>query len=100
VYDGQITFIKEEYDLNDLPKIDTPLMLNVASPSMSFQFAHLPNKGVGLAREEFIINNYIQVHPLALLQHKKLKDIELTKTIESKIAGFENEEVFFITNLA
>jgi pyruvate,water dikinase len=100
VYDGQITFIKEEYDLNDLPKIDTPLMLNVASPSMSFQFAHLPNKGVGLAREEFIINNYIQVHPLALLQHKKLKDIELTKTIESKIAGFENEEVFFITKLA
>lgn len=100
VYEGEIRFSKNEHDLSELPVIKTPLMLNVASPSMSFQFAHLPNSGVGLAREEFIINNYIQIHPLALLQHETLGDAELTKTIKSKIAGFENEEDFFVNKLA
>lgn len=100
VYEGEIRFSKNEHDLSELPAIRTPLMLNVASPSMSFQFAHLPNSGVGLAREEFIINNYIQIHPLALLQHETLGDAELTKIIKSKIAGFENEEDFFVNKLA
>ncbi len=100
VYDGAISFEKMEYNLKDLPAIKTPLMLNVASPSMSFQFSHLPNKGVGLAREEFIINNYIQIHPLALLQHHSLNDEELTKEINHKITGFENEEDFFISKLS
>lgn len=75
-------------------------MLNVASPAMAFNFSHLPNKGVGLAREEFIINNYIQVHPLALMQHKQLNDAALTTEIEKRITGFENEEDFFINKLA
>ena len=100
VYDGDIEYVKEEHDLCNLPAINTPLMLNVGSPSMSFQFSHLPNHGVGLAREEFIINNYIQIHPLALLHHHQLGDAELTKVIKNKIAGFENEEDFFINKLA
>ncbi len=100
VYDGEIEFRREEYNLDDLPEVKTPLMLNVASPSMAFHFSHLPNKGVGLAREEFIINNYIQVHPLALLRHKKLNDEALTAIIEKRIRGFENEEDFFIQKLS
>jgi len=100
VYKGKIEFEKLEYNLNDLPAIKTPLMLNVASPSMSFQFSHLPNKGVGLAREEFIINNYIQIHPLALLQHHTLNDKSLTKEIQQKIIGFEDEADFFISKLS
>ena len=60
----------------------------------------MPNKGVGLAREEFIINNYIQVHPLALMQHKQLKDAALTAEIEKRITGFDNEEDFFVNKLA
>ncbi|WP_346318041.1 phosphoenolpyruvate synthase [Chitinophaga sp. YIM B06452] len=100
VYDGVIRFVKEEYDLDSLPAIKTDLLLNVASPSMAFQFANLPNKGVGLAREEFIINNYIQVHPLALLQHEQIKDAELTERIKACIAGYENEEDFFVNKLA
>jgi len=75
-------------------------MLNVASPSMCFKFSHLPNKGVGLAREEFIINNYIQIHPLALLHHKELNDLLLTKDIEKRIFGYDNEEDFFIKKLS
>lgn len=100
VYKGKIEFEKLEYNLNDLPAIKTPLMLNVASPPMSFQFSHLPNKGVGLAREEFIINNYIQIHPLALLQHHTLNDKSLTKEIQQKIIGFEDEADFFISKLS
>jgi len=100
VYDGAVDFIKEEFDLRDLPPTKTDLLLNVASPSMAFQFSHLPNKGVGLAREEFIINNYIQVHPLALLRHKTLGDEELSKTIQAKIIGYQNEEDYFIHKLA
>lgn len=100
IYKGEIKFKKEQFNLDELPEIKTPLMLNVASPAMAFNFSHLPNKGVGLAREEFIINNYIQVHPLALMQHKQLNDAALTAEIEKRITGFENEEDFFINKLA
>ena len=75
-------------------------MLNVASPNLAFRFSHLPNAGVGLAREEFIINNYIQVHPMALLKHRELNDAGLSKTIATMILGFENEEDFFIQRLS
>ncbi len=99
VYDGTIDFKEQQYDLRELPAIKTSLMLNVATPSMSFRFSHLPNKGVGLAREEFIINNYIQVHPLALLHHKELGDAALTKEIQKRIFGYDSEEDFFIKKL-
>jgi pyruvate,water dikinase len=75
-------------------------MLNVASPHMAFNFSHLPCKGVGLAREEFIINNYIQVHPLALMRHQSLNDPELTQKINGIIRGFGSGENFFIEKLA
>jgi pyruvate,water dikinase len=100
VYQGDIPFKKIDYNLDELPAINTSLMLNVASPSMSFRFAHLPNHGVGLAREEFIINNYIQVHPLALLRHRELHDANLSREIERRISGYENEEDFFIKKLS
>ncbi len=100
VYEGEIKFRTEQFNLDELPAIKTPLMLNVASPAMAFNFSHLPNKGVGLAREEFIINNYIQVHPLALMQHKQLNDAALSAEIEKRITGFENEEDFFVNKLA
>jgi len=100
IYEGKIDYVTTEYNLDDLPSIGTKIMLNVASPSMCFKFSHLPNSGVGLAREEFIINNYIQIHPLALLHHKELNDILLTKEIENRIFGYENEEDFFIKKLS
>lgn len=100
VYKGIIEFQKNQYNLHELPSIKTALTLNVASPSMSFQFSHLPIKGVGLAREEFIINNYIQVHPLALLHHQQLNDESLTREIQKRIFGYEDEEDFFIKKLS
>jgi pyruvate,water dikinase len=100
IYEGVLPFTKTETKLDDLPVIQTPLMLNVGSPAMAFNYAYLPNKGVGLAREEFIINNYIQVHPLALLRHRELDDKELSAAIVKMIRGFENEENYFISKLA
>lgn len=100
VYEGMLPFKKIETDLSALPQVKTPIMLNVASPNMAFRFSHLPNSGVGLAREEFIINNYIQVHPLALLKHRELKDDELSDAIKKLIQGFDNEEDFFINRLS
>jgi len=100
VYDGEVTFEKSEFDLEDLPKINTPIMLNVASPALAFQFSQLPNNGVGLAREEFIINNYIKVHPLALLGHQKIGDNDLSGKIKEMICGYQDETDFFVSKLS
>lgn len=100
VYDSAIPFHEEIYDLTSLPEIKTPVLMNVASPSKAFHFAHLPSKGIGLAREEFIINNYIQAHPLALMQHEQMNDADLTASIRHLIRGYESGERFFVEKLA
>ncbi|MBC7390178.1 MAG: phosphoenolpyruvate synthase [Opitutaceae bacterium] len=100
IYEGEITYKMEEFSLDDLPKTKTPIMLNVASPEMAFQFSRFLNKGVGLAREEFIINNYIQIHPLALLYHETLDDSYLSSEIAKRIRGFKDGRTFFIEKLA
>ena len=100
VYEGIIPFKLKKTKLDKLPKTKTPIMLNVASPDLAFKFAQIPNAGVGLAREEFIINNYIQAHPLALLKHKELGDEELTKKIHVLTRGFKDEETFFVKRLS
>lgn len=100
IYDGALEFRMIETDLDALPRIQTPLMLNVGTPAMAFNYANLPHAGVGLAREEFIINNYIGVHPVALLTHRTLKDRELSELIGKKISGYEGEEDFFIRKLS
>jgi len=100
VYEGKLKYSLVSTDLSNLPDIKTPLMLNVGSPDMAFRFAYLPHKGVGLAREEFIINNYIGIHPLALLAHRAIKNGALSKEISERIKGFENEEEYFIQKLS
>ncbi|MES1219662.1 MAG: putative PEP-binding protein, partial [Bacteroidota bacterium] len=70
------------------------------SPDLAFRFSHIPNKGVGLAREEFIINNYIQAHPLALIHHRELNDPALSASIGTLIRGYGSEEEFFIEKLS
>ncbi len=100
VYEGYLDYQRTETRLSDLPKVDTPIMLNVASPDIAFKFSHLPNAGVGLAREEFIINNYIKAHPMALLKHRELGDEKLTKEIERITTGYDDEETFFVKRLS
>lgn len=100
IYEGKLEFTRTATDLNDLPPVHTPVMLNVGSPTTAFGYAQLPHSGVGLAREEFIINNYIQVHPLALLLHREVREEALSTAIASLIRGFDNEASYFIRKLS
>jgi len=100
IYQGQIPYSKHEHDLSDLPDVSTPIMMNIGSPDIAFQYAEYPAKGVGLAREEFIINNYIKIHPMALLKHRELNDIELSNYISSLITGYADEQQYFIEKLS
>ena len=100
IYEGEIAFDSTEFDLASLPETKTPVMMNVASPDMAFSYAHYPNKGVGLAREEFIINNYIKIHPLALIHHHELNDEKLSLEIQEAIKGYPDGETFFIEKLS
>jgi pyruvate, water dikinase len=100
VYEGKIDFDIIKTDLSQLPKIKTKLMMNVASPDMAFRFSKIPNAGVGLAREEFIINNFIKVHPLALLNYSSLSDINLKNEINKLTAGFKSPISYYVKKLA
>jgi pyruvate,water dikinase len=100
IYSGWLEIQIRETPLDDLPAIRTTLLLNTGSPATAFGLAHLPHQGVGLARQEFIVNNYIQAHPLALLQHHYLKDTRLSAEIATLIRGFADEETYFIDRLA
>ena len=99
VYSGIIPFEKEENKLSELPEPPIDIMLNVAAPHKAFQYAHIPNKGVGLVREEFIINNFIKVHPLALINYDNLNDAVIRKEIENITNGYDNKVDYFIDKL-
>jgi pyruvate, water dikinase len=100
IYEGTVLYDVETTDVLDLPTTKTPIMMNVGSPEQAFKFSAIPNAGVGLAREEFIINNYIQAHPLALMQHKEMNDPVLTAKINELTQGYSDEETFFVKQLS
>lgn len=100
VYEGKIPFEVEEVDTQKLPKIKTDIMLNLASPEEAFRWWHLPVKGVGLARMEFIISNHIKIHPMALIHFEKIKDPKVRRQIEQITQGYRDKKEHFIENLA
>lgn len=83
VYQGHIDWSETAIDLNQLPSTKTHLMLNIADPSKAFTYSRLPHQGVGLLRLEFIINQYVQVHPQALLQPDKITDSDIQAKIRT-----------------
>jgi pyruvate,water dikinase len=99
VYDGFIGYNYQETNLDNLKETKTKLMLNVANPSHAFKNSMLPHQGVGLLRLEFIINNFVKVHPNALIAYDegKLEDESLKQYISSLIKGFRNGEDYYIT---
>ena len=99
VYKGIIPYEIIKTDISKLPKINTKILLNIGSPENAFKTSFLPNNGVGLAREEFIINNFIGIHPLALLNHKNLEDEDVKQQISKAIIGFKDGKDFFIKKL-
>ena len=100
VYEGKIKYSVRRVNLKKFRKPKTKIMMNVGDPEKAFDFAQIPNSGVGLAREEFIINDYIKVHPLALINFQKLKDQNTKKQIEALTVGYRDKKKFFVEKLA
>jgi len=99
VYDGKLDFEETRIELDSLPDIPVKIMMNVGNPDRAFDFAAIPNHGVGLARLEFIINRMIGVHPKALLEYDKL-DENTRAAIDDQMAGYPNPIDFFVDKLA
>ncbi|HUL48293.1 MAG TPA: phosphoenolpyruvate synthase [Steroidobacteraceae bacterium] len=99
VYDGVLDFERRQIELDALPKIPVKIMMNVGNPDRAFDFAGIPNHGVGLARLEFIINRMIGVHPRALLEFERL-DGELQQQIRVQMAGYSDPVGFYVEKLA
>jgi pyruvate, water dikinase len=99
VYDGMLDYDQRSIELDSLPPIPVKIAMNVGNPDRAFEFAGLPNSGVGLARLEFIINRMIGVHPRALLEFDK-QSPELKEAISQQIAGYADPVTFYIDKLA
>jgi len=99
VYEGLLQFERRQIELDALPKIPVKITMNVGNPDRAFDFANIPNHGVGLARLEFIINRMIGVHPRALLEFERL-DEELKEQIRAQMAGYASPVGFYVEKLA
>jgi pyruvate,water dikinase len=99
VFDGKLDFKVSETDLSHLPKTKTHIMINIATPETAFEKSFLPNHGVGLAREEFIIASNIGIHPMALINYDQMSS-EVKNKIDQKTLGYANKIDFYVDNLA
>jgi pyruvate, water dikinase len=100
VYAGELDYDESEVNLDDLPESPVRLMMNMASPSAALRWWRMPAKGIGLARMEFIINNVIKIHPLALSRFDELEDKEVRKEIEALTQHYDNKTDYFVDHLA
>ncbi|EAR20490.1 phosphoenolpyruvate synthase [Nitrococcus mobilis] len=99
IYEGRQDFEVRKISLEHMPELPFKIMLNVGNPDRAFDFAQLPNAGVGLARLEFIINRMIGIHPRALLEFDRQPD-DLKTTIRGQIAGYSDPLAFYVDRLA
>ena len=99
IYDGLLETEVTEVQRGEMPQIKTKIMMNVGNPQLAFDFAQLPNEGVGLARLEFIINNNIGVHPKAILDYPNV-DADLKKAVESVARGHASPRAFYVDKVA
>ncbi|MFZ2070107.1 MAG: phosphoenolpyruvate synthase [Halobacteriota archaeon] len=108
VYEGKLKYRLNKVLLDQLPRPRTRIMMNVSVPENAFSHGQIPNDGVGLAREEFIINSYIGIHPLALVNYDKLKNsaredkkiARVIKMIDARSSTYTDKVQFFVDNLA
>jgi pyruvate,water dikinase len=99
IYDGLLETEVTEVQRGTMPPVKTKIMMNVGNPQLAFDFAQLPNEGVGLARLEFIINNNIGVHPKAILDYPQI-DADLKKAVESVARGHASPRAFYVDKVA
>jgi len=100
VYKGSLKYEVKQTDLANLKRPKTKIMMNLGKPELALSLSSIPNDGVGLVREEFIISSYIKIHPLALIHFDRVKDQEAKREIERLTAGYESKEQFFVQRLA
>lgn len=100
IYKGELEFVVNKTNIKDLKRPKTKIMMNVGSPDHAFAYSMIPNDGVGLAREEFIIDSHIKIHPLALLRFGQLKDQNVKRQIEILTRGYTNKAQYFVDKLA
>ena len=100
VYSGLVPFKIMKTDLKKIPRPKTKIMMKVGNPEQAFEFSFIPNDGVGLAREEFIINEYIKIHPKALINYNKIRDKKIKQKIDELTYGYKNKTQFFVDKLA
>jgi len=105
IYEGILKFNVKKTNIKNLPRPRTKIMMNIGAPDIALTSAAIPNDGVGLAREEFIVANYIKVHPMALLKYdelkkqRKLKAKEI-KQIEKITGGYADKKQFYLDQLS
>jgi len=99
VYEGNLEFEQTQIEIDSLPDIPVKIMMNVGNPDRAFDFASIPNHGVGLARLEFIINRMIGVHPQALLDYDSLDD-STRAAVDDQMAGYDDPVSFFVDKLS
>jgi pyruvate,water dikinase len=100
VYEGVADYETEELDLAAIPTTRTKVMLNLADPAAAFRWWRIPADGVGLARMEFVVNNHIKIHPMALVHYDTLKDEEAKKSIAQLTVGYDDKTEYFVDRLA
>ncbi|QDQ25106.1 phosphoenolpyruvate synthase [Chitinimonas arctica] len=98
IYDGKLDVEIIDLKLDSMPKSPVKLMMNVGNPELAFDFSHLPNEGVGLARLEFIINRMIGIHPKALLAYPNLP-WDLKQQVDERIGGYASAVDFYVEKL-
>ena len=99
IYEGLLEMEVTEVLHGEMPELDVKVMMNVGNPQLAFDFAQLPNAGVGLARLEFIINNNIGVHPKAILEYPNV-DSDLKTAVESVARGHASPRAFYVDKVA
>jgi pyruvate,water dikinase len=100
VYDGTLAYTETDIDLSGLTEPRTRVMMNIADPEAAMRWWRLPCKGIGLARMEFIVNNAIKVHPMALVQFDELPAGDVKDTIADLTNGYEDKPQYFVDHLA
>ncbi|CAN5815651.1 phosphoenolpyruvate synthase [soil metagenome] len=100
VYRGELGFHVDRTEVADLPRPRTQIMINLGNPDLAFKTSFLPNDGVGLARMEFIISEYIRVHPMALLHPEKVEDPQARHMIGRLTQGYPDGSAFFVERLS
>ncbi len=100
VYRGELPYKVEEHDLEEIPELNTKVMVNIGAPEIAFKHSFLPHKGVGLARVEFILAEHVRVHPLALYHFDELEEGDLKKKIREITVEHTDKKEHFIKELA